>query len=73
VRPTGNQDANSLRTLFQQPGLLTGLPGIPVEVASVAPDPLVEVLLPYPQGAYPAVPGVLVNVVPDAGPGGATN
>jgi hypothetical protein len=68
VRPTSTQSAADLRTLFQQPGLLTGEPGIPVEVALV--DPLVEFLLPYPQGAYPAVPGVLVNVVPDAGPGG---
>lgn len=68
VRPTGTQSASSLQTLFQQPGLLTGLPGIPVEVASV--DPLVEFLLPYPQGAYPAVPGVLIGVVPDADPGG---
>jgi hypothetical protein len=68
VRPTGNQDASTLRTLFNQPGLLTGLPGIPIEVASV--DPLLEFLLPYPQGAYPAVPGVLIGVVPDANPGG---
>ncbi len=68
VRPTGNQSATDLKTLFGQPGLLTGLPGIPVEVASL--DPLVEFLLPYPQGAYPAVPGVLIGVVPDAGPGG---
>jgi hypothetical protein len=69
VRPTGTQSAADLRTLFQQPGLLTGEPGIPVEVALVAS--LVEVLLPYPEGAYPAVPGVLVGVVPDAGPRGA--
>lgn len=69
VRPTSTQSADSLKTLFQQPGLLTGSPGIPVNVASS--DPLVEFLLPYPQGAYPAVPGVLLGVVPDAGPGGA--
>lgn len=68
VRPTGTQGASSLQTLFNQPGLLTGQPGIPVAVASV--DPLVEFLLPYPEGAYPAVPGVLLGVVPDAGPGG---
>jgi hypothetical protein len=69
VRPTLSQNASTLRSLFNQPGLLTGLPGIPVEVA--LEDPLEEFLLPYPQGAYPAVPGVLVGVVPDAGPGGA--
>ena len=69
VRPTSTQSADALKTLFQQPGLLTGSPGIPVNVESSVP--LVEFLLPYPEGAYPAVPGVLIGVVPDAGPGGA--
>lgn len=69
VRPTSTQSAADLRALFTQPGLLTGLPGIPVEQSSR--EPLVEFLLPYPQGAYPAVPGLLVAVVPDAQPGGA--
>jgi hypothetical protein len=69
VRPTSTQSADALKTLFQHPGLLTGSPGIPVNVESSVP--LVEFLLPYPEGAYPAVPGVLIGVVPDAGPGGA--
>jgi len=68
VRPTSTQRADALKTLFQQPGLLAGSPGIPVNVGSSVP--LVEFLLSYPEGAYPAVPGVLIGVKPDAGPGG---
>ena len=69
VRPTSTQTASNLQTLFQNTGLLTGSPGIPVLVDSSVP--LVEFLRPYPAGADPADPGVLIGVVPDAGPGGA--
>ena len=69
VRPTSTQSATNLQTLFPNNGLLTGSPGIPVIVDSTVP--LVECLLPYPAGAVPADPGVLIGMVPDAGPGGA--
>lgn len=68
VRPTSTQSAGDLRTLFQNPALLTSSPGIPVNVDSTVP--LVEFLLPYSAGAYPSDPGVLIGVVPDASPGG---
>jgi hypothetical protein len=69
VRPINTQTAADLQTLFQNTALLTAPPGIPVNEDSS--DPLVEFLLPYPGGAKPADPGVLIGVVPDAGPGGA--
>jgi hypothetical protein len=64
VRPMGGQTAADLRTLFNQPGLLTGSPGYAITVLNT--DPLIEMIAPYPGEAYPVDGGVLINVVTDA-------
>ena len=50
--------------LFGQPSLLTGSPGLPVDVISTSP--LIEVTPGMPQATYPYADGVLIGVVPDA-------
>jgi len=64
VRPTPAQTAILLPTLFSQPALITGEPGLPVDVISVSP--LIEETFPFPLASLPVTNGVLVGVVPDA-------
>jgi len=64
VRPTPAQTAILLPTLFSQPSLITGEPGLPVDVISVSP--LIEETFPFPLASLPVTNGVLVGVVPDA-------
>lgn len=64
VRPTLAQTAILLPTLFSQPSLITGEPGLPVDVVSVSP--LIEETYPLPLASLPVTNGVLVGVVPDA-------
>ena len=64
VRPTPAQTASLLPTLFSQPALITGAPGLPVDTISVSP--LIEETLPFPLASVPLWNGVLVGVVPDA-------
>jgi len=64
VRPTLAQTALQLPTLFSQPALITGEPGLPVDVISVSP--LLEMTAPFPLASVPLWNGVLVGVVPDA-------
>ena len=64
VRPTPAQTASLLPTLFSQPALITGAPGLPVDTISVSP--LIEETLPFPLASFPLWNGVLVGVVPDA-------
>lgn len=58
------QTASLLPTLFSQPALITGAPGLPVDTISVSP--LIEETLPFPLAGFPLWNGVLVRVVPDA-------
>ena len=64
VRPTLAQTAILLPSLFSQPSLLTGEPGLPVDVISVSP--LIEETFPFPLASLPLANGVLIGVVPDA-------
>ena len=64
VRPTPAQTAILLPSLFSQPSLITGAPGLPVDVISVSP--LIEKTFPFPLASLPVANGVLVGVVPDA-------
>jgi len=64
VRPTPAQTASLLPTLFSQPALITGAPGLPVDTISVSP--LIEETYPLPLASLPVANGVLVGVVPDA-------
>jgi len=64
VRPTPAQTASLLPTLFSQPSLITGEPGLPVDVISVSP--LIEETYPLPLASFPVANGVLIGVVPDA-------
>jgi len=64
VRPTLAQSAVDLQSVFDQPALLTGSPGLPV--VEISADPLIEVTPPMPQASYPYVGGVLIGAVPDA-------
>ena len=64
VRPTPAQSAADLETLFGQPGLLTGSPGLPV--TEISTSPLIEMTPGMPQASYPYAGGVLIGVVPDA-------
>ena len=64
VRPTLAQTASLLPTLFSQPALITGEPGLPVDVISVSP--LIETTFPFPLASVPVWNGVLIGVVPDA-------
>jgi len=64
VRPMSAQSATDLRTLFNQPSLLTGSPGYAIIVLNT--NPLIEMIDPYPGEAYPVDGGVLLNVVPNA-------
>ncbi len=64
VRPTPAQTAILLPTLFSQPSLITGEPGLPVDTISVSP--LIEKTYPLPLASLPLANGVLIGVVPDA-------
>jgi hypothetical protein len=64
VRPTPAQTAILLPSLFSQPSLITGEPGLPVDVISVSP--LIEETYPLPLASFPVANGVLIGVVPDA-------
>ena len=64
VRPTPAQTAILLPSLFSQPSLITGAPGLPVDTISVSP--LIEETYPLPLASLPVANGVLVGVVPDA-------
>ena len=64
VLPTSAQNASALKALFDQPGLLTAAPGLPLQVLTA--DPLFTAAYPFPVGTYPVKNGALVDVVPDA-------
>lgn len=64
VRPTPAQTAILLPSLFSQPSLITGEPGLPVDTISVSP--LIEETYPLPLASLPVANGVLIGVVPDA-------
>jgi hypothetical protein len=64
VRPTLAQNASLLATLFRQPSLITGEPGLPVDTISVSP--LIEETFPFPVASWPVWNGVLIGVVPNA-------
>jgi hypothetical protein len=63
----GSPDAQTallLPSLFSQPSLITGEPGLPVDTISVSP--LIEKTFPFPLASWPVWNGVLIGVVPDA-------
>ena len=64
VRPTPAQTAILLPSLFSQPSLITGEPGLPVDTISVSP--LIEKTFPFPLASWPVANGVLIGVVLDA-------
>jgi hypothetical protein len=63
VQPVNNQNAASLKTLFNQPSLITSLDAYVLDTASN----FVPVYYGLPQGAYPNSMGALVGVILDAG------
>jgi hypothetical protein len=64
VRPTLAQTASLLPSIFNQPSLITGSPGLLVDV--ISPSPLIEMTPPFPLASRPVANGVLIGVVPDA-------
>lgn len=60
VSTVDDQDASALRELFQNELLRTEPPGLSQDLAVF-----------YPQSITPVVPGELIDVIDDAGPGGA--
>ena len=62
IQPVNSQPAETLRTLTDQPGLLTDPPGLPNLVGGPTY---------WPDAVTPINPGQLIDAIPDAGPNGA--
>ena len=62
IQPVNSQPAGTLRTLTDQPGLLTDPPGLPNLVGGPTY---------WPDAVTPINPGQLIDAIPDAGPNGA--
>ena len=65
IQPINNQNAADLRTITNQPGLLTEAPGLPT--GSFVPANRAYPFLVTPLLGNSGTPGVLIDVIPDAG------
>lgn len=63
VQPTSSLSDTALKTLFNQPSLLTSPDAFKTDSGGL-------LYLPLPAGAYPVVSGPLLSAIPDAGLGG---
>jgi hypothetical protein len=68
IEATQAQDANAVKSLFDNPNILTE--GYTYDLIVDALVPEIAFFNPLPEGAVPALDGVLVGVIPNAGPGG---
>jgi len=64
IQPINNQNAADLRTITNQPGLLTGAPGLPT--GSFIPANRAYPFLVTPLLGNSGTPGVLIDTIPDA-------